>query len=320
MTWISTYNNGTSSIGMLIDHVNDIFFLMKEILVNHDGASGQWSVVMSGDGLSAYSATGDVITHTETGAGGFDNNGAWYVLEDPSGAQYLFSKSTYQYYFLWYCKAGDFAGGNATTKPTGTGVVGLTGVTTNVAAIEVSNTVSEIMHMVVSDTAINGAWPFWFLTRVPGSGGVGNIGLVDCVTEASAPNDADPRVFLWSSNFLKIGTGSYIGNTNVSSLVYGYMQAGLPRQEWERLCYLHSVTITNGIGVVLSEGKPLILDVPVCRAYGSQIGVKGISSVIKFCTTKLDYGAIVSNSVPEYYLPVDEILLSGWTGPTLPLI
>ena len=53
-------------------------FRMKELLVN-----AGWKVMMSGDGLSLYSATGDVITSPGDGAGGMDNPRAWYRLQSP---------------------------------------------------------------------------------------------------------------------------------------------------------------------------------------------------------------------------------------------
>lgn len=48
--------------------------------------SAGWTVLASGDGLSAFSSSGDVITNRDTGANGI-NDLAWYVIGNPDGRQ-----------------------------------------------------------------------------------------------------------------------------------------------------------------------------------------------------------------------------------------
>lgn len=51
------------------------WYYMKETL-----KSAGWTVRCSGDGLSAYGSSSDIITHAGSGANGISNNLAWYVI------------------------------------------------------------------------------------------------------------------------------------------------------------------------------------------------------------------------------------------------
>ncbi|MGW8177443.1 MAG: hypothetical protein ACWGQW_01385 [bacterium] len=53
-----------------------------------------WTVPRSSDGLT-YNSTGDQITHAGTGAGGMENNRAWFVIQSPNGEhQWCFQKES----------------------------------------------------------------------------------------------------------------------------------------------------------------------------------------------------------------------------------
>lgn len=323
MTWITSYNSGTSTVNIgPTSSTEEVLFLFKEILCNHDGASGQWSVVMSADGLSEYSATEDILTSYSSGTKGFGNGNAWYVLEDPSGAQYLIGKSTFgQYFYYWYCKAGDFSGGSATTRPTGTGVVGMNESGLSHSALFGIVSGSHYMHMAVSDTAINGAWPFWLITRVSGTGASGNALFVDCVSAASSPSDADPRIMLVKAGALKGGTGLYLANSSSQCCSFGYMKPGLSGEEWARLFYVISTSYL-ALGANPVDGKYLIHACPIARAasQGSTLGVKGIATVLYPTLATLAYGSLVKVG-SDYYFCVDDFMLPGWPGNTItPLI
>lgn len=55
-------------------------YTLKELLKTQS-----WTVESSGDGLAAYSASGDVITHGGGGANGMANNRAWFRIKQPTG-------------------------------------------------------------------------------------------------------------------------------------------------------------------------------------------------------------------------------------------
>jgi len=82
----------------------------KEFLKN-TGGTKDWNVVASGDGLAAFSASGDIIASGAIGATGLDNTNAWIVLEDPDGnRQIKLYRSTNGYRWYWrYSKGKKFA-------------------------------------------------------------------------------------------------------------------------------------------------------------------------------------------------------------------
>lgn len=85
-----------------------------------------WTVPISGDGLSAFDNTGaDVITQGGSGANGMDNDGAYFVLEDPDSLHWLlFSKQANggSGGARWIIRSAvdAFTGGAAATLPTST--------------------------------------------------------------------------------------------------------------------------------------------------------------------------------------------------------
>jgi hypothetical protein len=57
-------------------------FMLKALLKR-----AGWSVIKSGDGLSAYSSSADIITSASSGANGMDNPRAWFVVQMPSSGR-----------------------------------------------------------------------------------------------------------------------------------------------------------------------------------------------------------------------------------------
>jgi hypothetical protein len=79
-----------------------------------------WLVVESSDGTT-YNASGDQISTGNAGAGGWDNDLAWALLQDPTGAvQWLFQRGGSGDNTNWYIgrsPTAAYAGGGATTRP-----------------------------------------------------------------------------------------------------------------------------------------------------------------------------------------------------------
>lgn len=57
-------------------------FMLKALL-----KQAGWSVIKSGDGLSVYSSSADIITSASSGANGMDNPRAWFVVQMPSSTR-----------------------------------------------------------------------------------------------------------------------------------------------------------------------------------------------------------------------------------------
>ncbi len=70
----SGYSNSVSA-----GFTDQLFYAWKTFMVN-----AGWTVIASGDGLSAMSLTGDVFTHSFTGANGFANMRSWFVIREPA--------------------------------------------------------------------------------------------------------------------------------------------------------------------------------------------------------------------------------------------
>jgi len=56
-------------------------FRLKQIMV-----TAGWVVKSSSDGTT-FNSTGDQITSANTGAGGMNNNNAWFRIQDPAGGR-----------------------------------------------------------------------------------------------------------------------------------------------------------------------------------------------------------------------------------------
>ena len=110
--------------------------------VNHNGAlfklktqmiAAGWVAKGSGDGLSAFSSTGDIITSAGAVANGFGNARAWIRLQSPSVGgtprEWIFQYIGASSIRGKYSSAAKFTGGtqNSTTTPSATDEVGFFG-------------------------------------------------------------------------------------------------------------------------------------------------------------------------------------------------
>jgi len=82
----NSYANGTSSSVML--------YAFKTFMVS----SGGYTVTASGDGVSNFSMSSDVITSSGTGAHGMTNTGSWFILKE----KYAFAGQQRQWLFWFY--------------------------------------------------------------------------------------------------------------------------------------------------------------------------------------------------------------------------
>lgn len=148
MAYIFSYTAGVSTVStcnLQPSTYGEVFFHMKELLK----AAG-WSVVRSGDGLSAFSGTTDVLTGSGSGANGCNNPGAWFVAQMPSVAGatrqlLVFMGSTTTIMnrggmrFVYSC-SGAFTGGAANTRPNATDGFALSTLLSNIYTTSLSFT------------------------------------------------------------------------------------------------------------------------------------------------------------------------------------
>jgi len=72
-------NSGSSSSYAAVP-VDKMFLAWKTFMVTQAG----WTVIASGDGLSGYSTSGDILTSAAAVAGGLGNTKSWFILKEPS--------------------------------------------------------------------------------------------------------------------------------------------------------------------------------------------------------------------------------------------
>lgn len=285
MSWITDNGVADSTVNILTDSGYAILYHLKELLK----AAG-WSVLMSGDGLSSYNASGDTITHSGSGANGMGNSTAWFRITDPgSRREYVFQAQALDYNLIWHYSALDkFTGGspNATTIPTAADTQGLA--KRNVTAQAMLPTqYSYICSMAAQDTAEGNVYDWWLTVRTPNTTDFESIWACASIDEDSNPGDAD------TDPCIHIGTDDSSIYTDWENAVatgtddwVGYMchdGSGGGVEEWQGLSLLAYSTaspdaVPGAMGPNPHTGNWPLLEIHVARhsSTGSTTGVKGI--------------------------------------------
>lgn len=121
MAW--TFDVGINTPDILTGTTNCLgLYRLKELL------KGQgWTVLGSGDGLSAYSTTTDVITSAGGGAGGMKNTNAWFRIQQPVmnsvTREFIFQVPTTSSLTIRYSRSAGFSNygsASSTVAPTAT--------------------------------------------------------------------------------------------------------------------------------------------------------------------------------------------------------
>ena len=183
-------------------------FLLKEFL-----KTVGWTVTSSGDGLSLFSGSGDVISNGGSGAGGLQNTRAWFAIRSPDGVNaFTFQTVTAtssNYSRVKWSPGGTFTGGNATTTPAVSGGVEaiLRGAGTDASPTSSNPIVGQTtftggkLVMAATNTA---PYTFWMVSlryvgdRTYSGGSI----LFDSVT-STLPGDAHP--YVWANGAAATG-------------------------------------------------------------------------------------------------------------------
>jgi hypothetical protein len=292
------------------------------------GGTKNWSVVMSGDGLAAFSGTGDVITSGANGANGLDNSGAWFVLEDPdSNRQILVQRDTVAYRFeYWYSKGKLFTGGSAATRATATDEKSFMQNRLANYTTYPSTGISFYMHIVAEgDTPEGNVYPFWCVMRFTATGNPFGVIMMDCVDDSLSPAaDSDKAILMTAANQnLFYNSGAIVGNDTVSSYPSAYMRYGQVNEEWNAIAYMaywaSVVRVPAGLAANPEDSKFAVLPCFVARTSGVTNGIKGQSHLMRYRPTGFSYGDVVFDGT-DYFLVVDDFMMRGWpdsTGPTI---
>jgi hypothetical protein len=223
-----------SSVNVLAgDGVGSYLFNIQQTLV----AAG-WTIQKSSDGTTYKSTPGSQITASGAGAGGANNNNAWFLAQDPGGRrQFIVQRGTATTQMrAAYSALAKFTGGapSATVLPTATDGQFVIGTSGAFATIPASGT--YYVHCIAQSTPLGNVYGFWILATAVGTGATITGGLLCCEPMATGSfpvADVDPVVILardganyftsywWKYGFgdqayVNMGSGVYVGSFFIS--------------------------------------------------------------------------------------------------------
>lgn len=228
----------------------EAMFRLKEVL-----KLAGWTVPESSDGTT-YNPAGDQITTGAAGAGGMNNDNAWFVVEEPSGAggrQWCFQcvLAASEQWRIKLSAATGFGIGNpsATQVPQAVDEVVLRGSGTDAAPTGTTlfpTNGTYRVHCIAQDAAVgpvgNECYGFWFFVTGTGTGALSTcimqlpmaVGTyVPLVGTRTAPTEgeADPAVYLceFDGNAFDVNGNSgaaWARNTNGNPAPRGWWRYG----------------------------------------------------------------------------------------------
>lgn len=317
-------------------------FRLKELL-KYAG----WTVLSSSDGLS-YNSSGDQITHAGSGAGGMENNYAWFRITDPGAVrEYLFQRQTNHYTWISQYSALDgFVGGSpdATTLPTAADMKGIRDAGLSTAGQIFPNGTTWYTQIAAQTSAEGDVYAFWMTCKDSGAG-TGRLTLIcEAIDSSEAPaTDDDLAIhFLYWDNTSKIPafdtyTAQSISSDYSSTIgFWGWARYNEANEEWGRylaiaFAYYNSsgtLSILSGTNVLASN--PESSRYPAFPIYwfrvraATVVGYKGVGKYVRqnVRTDVASLGNVVEDDATgELYMPWGCLLLPGWADSgTMPLV
>jgi len=317
MAWLTTYSTqSTLNIGFAANKGNIMMYHLKELL-----KTAGWSVISSSDGTT-YNASGDQISSSDSGAGGMDNNNAWFRIQDPGTVrEYVFQRGTTSQAWKWMYSASDkFTGGtpNATTVPTATDEQGLAKAGTS--AVTMLPTGAGFAHIAVQNAAHNGVYAWWLMVSQAGTTlPEQTLMCCDAMDASLSTGDNDPCVHYGSDDAPVDAT---VGSTSVASTTdsfRGWMRYNETDEEWSGLtaAYYYTATgvlYTPGFGLLNPHNDKFgLLPIPYFRhsSTGTTVGFKGLGKYIKWKPSELIRYPSVLSDVSDNYVVCYDVALPG---------
>lgn len=273
-----------------------------------------YTIVSSGDGLSAYSSSGNVITGFGTGAGGLANDDAWFIAQMPgSNRQIGFQKGPFLQgrWRAEYSIGGNFTGGSAAVAPTASDGVPWSGVSFNAGTG--LNWFPEGETLNVKICVQNSApYAWWIASNVSGNLAASSFVFMDAVIPGTETlGDPDPYVFFAGNYVNATTTLAFDGVNNIQAAyqsttldppgqipaVTTYTGFGTATQTWRRIAWVmwstQTDTYTNYVTafqVNPFNANDQLIPVPYCGSIETGYPMtnpqwKGISSLFRFVMT-----------------------------------
>jgi hypothetical protein len=264
-----------------------VVYLLKTHLKAHG-----WTVLGSGDGLSAFSAPGDVITSANSGANGLDNNRAWVTLGDPgNNRSFTFWRGTTNAVWrITTTESCSLTGGNSTTPlttPLTDGIIsgaGSLATPTFSTAFQIAATWR--VHVVSDTVAVPGSnvYPFYYLVSTAGATASMTTFLFDgLISGTYSSDDTAPWVLIQFQTTAFSGTS--LGAGGGSSIFRGWLPGNTTLQNLQlagsgiQLNGFGATTVNGSYGVDPISGLDWM--VPLTATHISSNGIKGVMAGVK---------------------------------------
>lgn len=283
-------------------NTTDAIFQLKQFLV-----SVGWTITESSDGTT-YSSSGDIITSSSSGANGFNNNYAWFTIQQPSSLRALqFQRGFGDVYFRIKYSAVGFHTGTpsailVSSAPTldNNAIFGL-GSDHFPGFYPLSNSIN-VLQMAADSSAPYG---FYFITYALGIPNVGNAIILDPVINAPIQDTDQYVVYIDNS----IYTLKYRNFSNPKRCGFAYYKRGLPEQAFAKVPANYFSYLYNGVNIAAPFDLPtnpinsnddlFPIFYILSTAYTTvSIQYKGVSSLMKWCGTSRTNASLIQLSSP----------------------
>ncbi len=290
-----------------------------------------WNVKSSGDGLSAYSSSTDVITSGASGANGLDNSGAWFRIQDPAGLrEFCFQRGIgAQWYWIRYSALDQFTGGSpsATVAPTATDQNNM--VATNTSGQQIANgTESAMRFHMMADSSAPYTW-YMFCYSTGGSTTRGLIAMDSLQAGSYNVLDTDPVVLAYvttGTDIFNAGGGvvfSQSGQTAGGAGLYGWIKMNLAGEGYVNFAWARTfdgagnVGIPGGLPVSQYSGNDEVFAPQILRYSGAPapVGWKGVLSNFRHIgPQRANSGDTLSVVTTRDYIVLEKSIALPWDG------
>lgn len=210
-----------------------------------------WTVPRSSDGTT-YNASGNQISSGGSGAGGLNNNYAWFVVRDPGGRrEYCFQRSTSAgSWRVAFSELARFTGNSpdATVAPSATDSQNLIGGGTDASPTYATTWLdaapSGRAHAVAESAPTGDVYPFYLTQTYVGTGALRSFLIVDALTDCE-DDDVSRVVHVANSTI-----GATMSTLVTSQLVKTWTRFGLSGAAFSA----NAVAIAPNAGVYIFGG------------------------------------------------------------------
>lgn len=274
------------------------WWYLKELL-----KTAGWLVKSSGDGLSAFSNSGDILTVPGTGANGMDNSSAWFRIQQPSvggvNREFVIQRpGSSSSVSIKYSYSANFTGGTpgSTTIPTATDQQ-------TVANNQALWSTDFQFHLNIGAQNSDG-FGFWMapiLNGTPNTNASGGMLFDPLAPNTYAPGDTDPYI-IWVENQ---SSGSWNANKlSGQGPGWAYYAKGTSLETFANVAAggwsisSGNFLFPNGAGTNPFNNREQIAPAIWCKNFTSNglVAIKGIGTIMKWNGTLKQSGQLMSQS------------------------